>query len=278
MYLFLFKTNVSKIIKALVVLVVSILAFLVFDTVKYPNRVYNEEAYAALLDINEDIGFNPKDIYMVDKNYIFEYKNKSYISFNMYDLESMYYVIFNISKSGDYVLSYVYKLDNKEQMLYTDNSFDKFNNINPIIFIHLIRNNQDYILDDVDRVEVVQEEDLFLNTKVQEIYMTNGDSLYVEFSEFGVSKVKMSDNSIDEQYDINYLVSKNFKTVNKLILKRFGDDYKIVGYNYYDSIHGFNLITEDGKYVVEYTYGYGASLEYITNEKQYKEFLSNFYD
>lgn len=277
LYLFLFKTNISKYIKAVVVVFLSILMFFVVDTVKNPNRVYNEIAFEEINKFSKaNADLNIGEVHTLDKVDNFMYKENEYIVFNLTDDNSMYYGIFKIEKyNKKYEMSFLYKLETKESILYDKGEFDKFKNIHPIVFVELLSNSDFEQIDKILNVDKVKEDDMFFNDKYQTI-KTSNDEITFKFNEFGIIEYKSK--NLNKKYNVNPLKALNFKAVDTVLYNNFKDDYKIVGYNYYNGTHAFNVIVGDTKYIVEYYIGHGASLQSVENEAKYMKFLKEIYE
>ena len=67
LYLFLFKTNISKYIKGLVVIFSGLLLFIVADAVYYPNRVHDEIIYDSIQKMKSDDIISIGTVYNLEK-------------------------------------------------------------------------------------------------------------------------------------------------------------------------------------------------------------------
>ena len=278
LYLFLFKTKVANWIKAFIVAIFIILSFFVLDTVIYPDRVHNEVVFNNINELKSKGELLINEVYHIDKNREFKYKDNEYMSFNIYDISNMYYGIFEISEyNKDYDLVYLYRMDIKEKIVYDKNHFDEFDKIHPIIMVEILSNNQFYNFKKIKVLTDIEENDLFFNSKFQTINILD-EEVRFEFNEFGVVEYKSKSGNIDSIEIQNPLLNTNFKSVYKVISRNFQDNFDIVGYNYYNGVHAFNLEVGKNKYVVEYYFGKGASLQSIDEENVYMKFLSDYYN
>lgn len=277
LYLFLFKTKVPKWIKGFTIAIFIGLSFFAFDTVAYPDRVHNEVVFNNIRELKSKEDLPIGEVYHVDKNREFKYEDNEYMSFNIYDVKNMYYGIFEISEyNKDYNLVYLYRMDIEEKIIYNKNHFDEFAKIHPIIMEEILSNSQFYNFKNIKALTEVEEKDLFFNSKLQTIDILD-EEVRFEFNEFGVIEYKSKSGNIDSIENHNPLLDTNFKSVYTVISRNFQDDFDIVGYNYYNGVHAFNLEVGNSKYVVEYYYGEGASLQSIDEEDVYMKFLKDYY-
>ena len=274
LYLFLFKTDVPKYIKAFVIVITIGLVFMVVDVVCYPNRVHDE----VILDNINSKKFNKEidvgTVYNLDKKDLFEYKSEEYISYIIYDEYNMYYGIFEIiDYNKKYELVYLYQLSNEYKEVYNI-KFDEFKGIHPIIFVHVLKDDNfaDLNLGNKLQFEDITIKDIFENIKSQ-IVILNKEKFEFEFNDFGV--LSYMSNSLDIEYkcDENPLLYTNFKSVYKVLYRNFNDKFDIVGFRYIDKTPTFNIMVGDTKYIVEYYYKEGSSLKSIEDEEKYYEFI-----
>lgn len=276
-YLFLFKTKTSKYIKAIVVIFLSIALFFIYDTVKYPNRVHNELAYKNIqeISISKDIELN--NVFHIEKKKNFNYKQREYITYHIYDEDSVYYGIFEIEEyNKKYELKYLYDfMRNKEINLHT-NEFKEFKNINPVVFVEIITNNMLSGFKNIQKVEDIKCNDFFENNKYQNIVIDNKEITF-EFNLYGVNSFKSKDSSVEYINEENPLTLSEFESVYKVLFRNFKDKYKIVGFDYFNLSPIFNVLVGDTKYAVKYYYGKGASLQSIDDEEIYLNSLKEIY-
>lgn len=278
-YLFLFKTNVVLWVKVLAVVIISMILMLILDVGLNPNRVHNEVMYQEILEEksigNIDIG----DVYLIEKRNDFKYKEKEYLSSVMYDENNMYFAVFeSLEYNKKYSLSYLYKLDSYEDVLYGGELFKEFGNVHPFV-IEEILSNEDFKFLALEKVKgsEISEPNLFYNNKSQFVSFSNVEIKFV-FNDYGVIKYSSKDGLIESEDIPDRLYNTQFSSVYDVLYRNFGDDYNIVGYNYYKGIHSFNIEVGDTKYIVEYIYGKGASLQSIDDESIYMSYLKTFYE
>ena len=281
LYLFLFKTKVSKYIKGIVVMIFMILSFFVFDAVKYPDRVHNEVVFKNIQSLKENDKIDLGKVYYVNKRDLFAYKDKEYISYILYDEMGMYYGIFDIVEyNKNYELVYLYNMMSDEIVDLKRDDFIKFSKIHPIVFVEMLKNKNISEFEEISKISQISDINIknwFENTKYQEIYI--GNRLFVsEFNDFGVISIKSKNGDIEYNTDVNSLLTLDFSSVYKVLSRNFGDKYKIVGYTYVDMNHIFNVLVGDTKYIVKYVYGEGASLQSIDNEDVYFESMKEIYE
>lgn len=278
LYLFLFKTKVSKYIKAFVVLLISILLIVVFDTVRYPDRIHDEIVFSHIQKVKSESVVDVGTVYNVEKKVIFEYKGNEYIAYNLYDESDMYYGIFKIKDySKDYDLVYLYRLSNEFELVYSDNTFLEFNKIHPIVFVHMLTDTNLYTFKKISDASEISINDIFENDKYQTISIDNNE-INFRFNDYGVIEYASKSKDVEYNAQTNPLMNTEFKTVYKVLRRNFQDEYKIVGFSYYDIMPVFNIMVGDSKYIVQYYYGEGASLKSIDSEKEYFEFLKEKYN
>ena len=273
-YLFLFKTNVSKYIKIPIVILLSILSFFIYDTVKYPNRVHNEVAFKNIQEVVVSRETNLQNVFHLEKKNSFEYKSVEYMAYHIYDEISMYYGIFEVEEyNKDYNLVYLYDMITNE-CIKIENDFDYFTGIHPIVFVEVIKNNILYNYNEITNVSTITKKDIFENNKYQTLTIDNKNIVF-EFNEFGVISFKSEDGSIEYYNDIEPLKTSEFSSVYKVLSRNFENNYNIVGYTYYNLTPVFNVLVGDKKYIIRYYYGEGASLQSIDGEEVYFESLKN---
>lgn len=276
-YLFLFKTKVSVYIKSIVVTILAFLTVLVVDMTMYPNRVHNE---VILQELNTEKANNEiaiGEVYHIEKRKHFKYKDSEYISAIVFDPMNMYYSVFDVvDYNKNYDLVYLYKLDMSEDIVYDKNRFAEFKEVHPIVLEEILTNTQFIEFKDIKDIKKVVEDDLFYNTKSQTLSILD-EVVTFEFNEFGVVSFKSKSGNLSSEDIFNPLLNTEFNSVYTVINRNFGEKFDIVGYNYYNGIHSFNVEVGKSKYVVEYYYGEGASLQSIDDEKVYMDFLKSMY-
>lgn len=278
LYLFLFKTKVSKYIKAVVIVFVSLLLFIVFDTVRYPNRVHDEIVFSYMQEIKSNENISIGTIYNVEKRNNFEYKDSEYITYHLYDEFDMYYGIFEVKEyNKDYDLVYLYSLSNKLEVIHKDNRFVEFDKIHPVIFVHLLTSENFPVFKKINYVSDIEVKDIFENNKFQTIIIDDKEISF-EFNDFGVVEYMSTSGDIEYCAKENPLMNTEFKSVNKVLSKNFQDNYKIVGFSYFDITPVFNVVVGNNKYIVQYYYGEGASLQSVDDEDKYIQYLKERYE
>lgn len=277
LYLFLFKTKVSKYIKAIVVIILSIALFFIYDTVKYPNRVHNELAYKNIQELSLDKDIELNNVFHIEKKKIFNYKQKEYITYHIYDEDSVYYGIFKIEDyNKKYELKYLYDFMRNKEIDLNTNEFKEFKNINPIVFTEIITNSILSSFKKIQKVEGIECNDYFKNNKYQTIVIDNKEITF-EFNLYGVNSFKSRDNSVEYVNTENPLMLSEFESVYKVLFRNFKDKYKIVGFDYFNLTPVFNVLIGDTKYAVKYYYGEGASLQSIDDEEIYYNSLKDIH-
>lgn len=278
LYLFLFKTKTSKYVKIIIVFFLGIILFFVVDTVRYPDRIHNEVVFEEISNLKKTKEININSVYYIDKRKEFEYQNNEYLSFNIFDENNMYYGIFEVKEyNKNYNLVYLYRLDKKEEILYDENKFIEFKEVHPIIFTEILTNDDLQNCEKISVVGDVEEKELFFNTKKQTLNML-GEDVVFKFNEFGVISYESKTGNIKSYKEENTLMTTNFTSVYKMIFKNFQDKFELVGYNYYNGKHVFNLEVGNNKYIIEYYYGQGVSLQSIEEEDLYMNFLNEYYE
>lgn len=274
-YLFLFKTKVQSYIKALVVVVLSILLFLIFDTVKYPNRVHNEIAFKNIQELSVSHETNLQNVFHIEKKDNFKYRNNEYITYHIYDDISLYYGIFKVEEyNKNYNLVYLYDMIDNSIVDVNNNDFNDFIDIHPVVFVEIIKNSILYNYKKITSISNITEKDSFNNNKYQTLNIDDKEITF-EFNQYGVISFKSKDDSVEYYNEIEPLKTSEFSSVYKVLSKNFGNNYNIVGYTYYNLTPVFNVLVGDEKYIVRYYYGKGASLQNIDNEDVYFESLKN---
>lgn len=279
LYLFLFKTKVSKYIKAFVILLVSILLIIVADTIRYPDRVHDEIIFSNIKEFKlenkiDDIG----TVYDVEKRTVFKYEDNEYMVYNLYDEYSMYYGIFKVEEyNKKYTLVYLYRLNNESNLVYSNDTFSRFDKIHPIIFVHILTDTNFSTFKIIDNVSDINKKDIFENDKYQTIKIDD-NKINFKFNDYGVIEYTSKSNALEYSAEVNPLMNTKFKSVYKVLRRNFQDDYKIVGFTYYDIMPVFNILVGDSKYIVQYYYKEGASLRSIDNEEEYFEHLEERYE
>lgn len=276
LYLFLFKTKSSKIIKGIIVIIALLISLLVVDTIIHPNRVYDEIALEQInkLKLNKTISVG--EVYNINKKNQFIYKDVEYISYYMYDEAEMYYVLFEVVEyNKEYKLVNLSTLSDTYHTLY-ENKFKEYNNIHPIILEHLLSENNN-LLNNIIEVGDIEIKDIFYNNKTQVLTYDKYDITF-EFNDFGIVQYKSNTEDIEYIAKDNPLYNTNFKTVYKILSKNFNNKYDIVGFFYFDRTPIFHVVVGDNKYMVQYYYGEGASLKSIDDEKLYYNSLEKKYN
>lgn len=278
LYLFLFKTKVSKYMKAIVIVFVSILLFIIVDTVRYPNRIHDEVVFSHIQEIKSEGKIDIGTIYNIEKKTTFKYKDGEYLAYNLYDEYDMYYGIFEVEEyNKEYNLVYLYRLSNKFEVVYSDNTFVKFDKIHPVVFVHMLTDENFPVFEKISNASDIETKDIFENNKYQVITIED-DDINFEFNDFGVVEYESASGDVEYCADINPLMNTEFKSVYNVLSRNFQDDYKIVGFSYFDIMPVFNILVGNNKYIVQYYHGEGASLQSIEDENKYFDFLKERYE
>lgn len=274
-YLFLFKTKVKSYLKAIVVVVLSILLLFIYDTVKYPNRVHNEVAFKNIQELSVARETNLQNVFHIEKKDNFKYRNNEYITYHIYDDISLYYGIFKVEEyNKNYNLVYLYDMINNSIVEVNNNDFNDFIDVHPIVFVEIIKNNILYNYKKITSVSDITEKDSFNNNKYQTLNIDDKEITF-EFNQYGIISFKSKDSSVEYYNEIEPLKTSEFSSVYKVLSKNFGNNYNIVGYTYYNLTPVFNVLVGDEKYIVRYYYGKGASLQSIDDEDVYFESLKD---
>ena len=113
-------------------------------------------------------------IYNIEKRDRFEYKDVEYMSYNLYDEYDMYYGIFEIKEyNKEYELVYLYRLSNESEIVYDSNAFVEFDKIHPIVFVHILTDENFPMFKNIDAVGNIEIKDIFKNNKYQTITIEN---------------------------------------------------------------------------------------------------------
>ena len=275
-YLFIFKSKVKKVWKYIVSILLSLLIILGVDTALYPNRAYNDAAkvaYNNFVSDNKDLKL--EELKYVSKNNHFEVDGQMYFLFDIYDRLNMYKVIFKVDNySKDYEVASVYDIDYNFSNIYANSKFKQVGEIHPNILPYLFSTIEELKLEDIKKVSDVKESDIFNNDIYQTIKAKN--EIYdFEFNDFTISKVY---NSTKKETLLDIDKSKAFTgflptIVTKMLNQDFKSNYRVVGYNYFNSKHFFNIEVGEGLYVVEYLPGSQAELFIVDDLDVFKKYF-----
>lgn len=272
-YLLIFKSKINKIWKAIFIALFGLLIIIGLDTALYPNRVYNSAAaksYNEFISDNEELKL--EEVVYISKNSHFKINNQMYFMFDVYDRLNMYKAIFKVNDySKNYKLISLYDIDYNFENIYAEGEFKKVKDVHPNILSYLFATFEDLTLNEISKVSDVKEDDIFDNIIYQEVKVK--DSIYnFKFNDFTVFKVY---NSTKKENLLDVENSKSFtvflpKTVITLLTKNFDSTYKIIGYNYFNSKHFFNIEVGDKFYIVEYLPGSKADLFAVDDLDEFK--------
>lgn len=278
LYLFLFKTKVKKRFKVIVGTIFALIIILFIDIAVYPNRVYDnvaKETYEQFISENTDLKLD-KPSY-VSKSSHFNINNEMYFSFNIYDSLNMYYGIFKVHDyNKNYEIVSLYDIDYNFSNIYSSSEFSCLKDIHPVILNWIFLNNDNISFSDISKVTDVKEDDLFENLIYQDIKVK--DKVYsFKFNDFAI--VSVTDvKSNEELYSTSFNNSlKPYlpQVVSGLLQKNFNSSYEIVGYNYFNSKHYYNINVAGKEYSVEYLPGVNATLLSITDKEEFISHLES---
>lgn len=277
-YLLLFKTKIKKIKKIFIGIFFTFLLIISFDIVKNPNRVYNNVAKQSY----DEFVLNNKDLKLSESLYVnkynhFEFNNKIYFSFVIYDKLNMYYGIFQIDNyNKDYKLVSLYDVDCNFSNVYTTKDFEKVKDVHPVILNFIMSNNTDINFDNISNIKDVKEIEFFKNIINQEITINNKAYLF-EFNDFEVLNVKdiKSDENLYSLNLHNSLEAHLSPSSHKLLIKNFDKNYELVGYNYFNSEHYYNLLVADEPYCIKYNPGQSVDLLQISDIDEFSSHLKS---
>lgn len=282
LYLFIFKTKVNKVIKGIIIGFFIVILILCVDVALYPNRVYNEVAVKTFNEVIVDKNIDVEEAILSDKRSSFFIGENHYFGFNIYSRYSMYYTIFKANNlNKDYELAYISRLDMTDELIYIEEEFKKFKDVDPVIFTHMLSSYDYNYGNEIKKVENEEYKEYFYDIKTQKIITDNGTYIF-KYNDLNVINCTNVDKNNNEHLIFEVSDNLNFYTpfniVYNLLRDNFGDNFEIVGYNYLPITHCFNVVVGNVYYVVEYEYGVGASLERLGNIDAYKEYLNGFID
>ena len=278
LYLFFFKTKVRKRFKALVAVFFAFIFIISADIVKNPNRVYNQvgkESYNEFVLNNENLKL--EECLYVNKNSHFTINNDMYFSFTIYDALNMYYGIFKIDNyNKDYKIMSLYDVDYNFSNIYAVGDFKKVKDIHPVILNFVMTSSTDISLDKISKVTDVKEIESFNNIINQDIVIDN-KPYHFEFNDFEVLAIKEvgKDNNL-YSLDLHNSLSIHLPDGGrKLLKKNFELNYKLVGYNYFNNEHYYNLLVGDESYCIIYYPGYNIDLMRVPDIKEFSSNLNS---
>lgn len=278
LYLFIFKSKIKKRFKAIVAIISALIIFLFIDITLHPNRVYDKvgkESYEQFVSENTDLGLdNPS---YASKASHFEIDNQMYFSFNIYDKLNMYHAIFKVNDyNKDYEIVSIYDIDYNFNNVYAKGEFNNVKDIHPVILNLLLSSGKDINLSNIHKVSDVKENDLFDNIIYQDVKIKEKTYSF-QFNDFSVLKI-VDTKSKKELYSAEFtdtMASHMPKVVFGLLKKNFNSNYKVVGYNYFNSKHYYNVNVAGEDYSIEYLPGVDAKLLSISNKEEFTSHLES---
>lgn len=278
LYLFFFKTKVRKIFKVIVAIFFAFVLILFTDIAKNPNRVYNQvakESYNAFVLDNTELEL--EECLYANKNNHFKINDDMYFSFTIYDKLNMYYGLFKIDNyNKDYKLVSLYDVDYNFNNIYSIGEFEKVKDIHPVILNFIMANNTSVSFDKISKITDVEESDLFTNIISQDVMIDN-KSYHFEFNDFEVVNIRESGNE-DSLYslDLHSSLSRYLSDGTRdLLFKNFKSNYKLVGYNYLNNEHYYNLLVGDEFYCIKYYPGYNIDLMLVSDKEEFASHLES---
>lgn len=278
LYLFIFKSKVKKRFKAIVTVIFTLTILLFVDIAIHPNRVYDnvgKESYEQFISDNTSLGLD-KPSYASKANH-FKVGKQMYFSFNIYDKFNMYHAIFKINDyNKDYELVSLYDIDYNFSNVYAKGEFSKVKDIHPVVLNLLLSSGKNINLSDIHKVTDAKENDLFDNIIYQDIKIREKTYSF-EFNDFSVLRIVDTKHK-KELYSAEFtdtIASHMPKVVFGLLNKNFSSNYKIVGYNYFNSKHYYNVNVAGENYSIEYLPGVDAKLLSISDKEEFTSHLES---
>lgn len=277
-YLLLFKTKIKKWIKVAITTLIILISLISLDVTLRPNSVYNsvsKEAYTSFVSENPNLKLR-EPLYSIKTSH-FKIDDELYFGFNVYDSLDMYYAIFKVKDyTKNYELVSLYSIDYDFSNVYSSKEFEKFKEIHPVILSFLCYCEKDLDVQSISKETDVKEEDIFYNRVTQDLKIK--DTVYsFELNDFLVTKVidknskeVLFDNTSKSAYDL-YLP----QILKNALKKNFGNSYEIVGYNYWNNAHYYNLDVADKNYTLKYLPGQNWDLLLIDDLELFKKDFTN---
>lgn len=277
LYLILFKTKINKFVKFIVLSIFIFISILFADISLNPNRVYNDvglTSYNLFVEENKDLKLDKAKY--VNKNNHFKIDDQMYFSFSIYDSLNMYYGLFEINDyNKDYRLVSLYDTDYNFSNIYATDDFKNVKEIHPIVLNFILSNNVSNIrLENISKLSDVEEIDLFENITRQEVKINN-KTYDFEFNDFNVTSIKYEGELIYESSNHNILKSNTSSSVLELLNKNFDSNYELVGYNYINSEHYYNLTVGSSMYCIRHYPGKDIELLSILDKDTFLESISD---
>lgn len=277
-YLLLFKTKINKFFKVLITITMLFAVIIGLDVALYPNRVYNsasKEAYTQFVLENKDLKL--REPLYASKTADFQMNGELYFAFNIYDSLDMYYGIFKIKNyHKNYELVSLYTIDYDFANIYAIEEFKKIKDIHPVVLSFILSAKKDFNINNISTATDVKEDDVFHNIINQEL--TIEDKIYsFEFNDFTVTKIieKSENKIVFEDASQNIFDTFTPQIVRGILEKNFRTNYKVLGYNYYNNAHYYNIEVADAYYTVKYLPGKNADLLLIDNLDDFKKQFIN---
>lgn len=276
-YLLLFKTKINKLIKTMFVAITILLTIIGFDVVVNPNRVYNETCkkyYSQFVSEHKEL--NLKEPLYTSKASNFKVDDELYFGFNIYDNTDMYYGIFKIIDfHKDYELVSLYDVDYQFKNIYCSDKFKCVKDVHPVILSFILSTQDNFDLSSILKDTDVNDGDIFNNLITQDIKIKN-KSYSFEFNDFSVINIvdKDTNKKLFEDNTHESFVYYSPQIVKNILQKNFGSTYKIVGYNYSNNAHYYNVEVAGEVYSVKYLPGVNANLLFIDDLDEFKESLT----
>lgn len=273
-YLLLFKTKIKKVFKVLIMLASILLTIIGFDIALNPNRVYNttcKESYTQFVLENEDLNLN-EPLY-TSKTSHFKVNDDLFFGFNIYDNFNMYYGIFKINDfHNKYELMSLYEVDFNFKNIYCNGYFKEVKEVHPVIVSFILSTQSNLDLKSIKSKTAVDDGDIFFNTIKQEVSIH--DKTYIfELNDFYITKIIQKDSNEVLFEDSSMQIFSYYipQVVKNLLQKHIGESYSILGYNYYDNAHYYNIDVAGEYYAVKYLPGVKANLLIIDDMNDFKE-------
>lgn len=277
LYLILFKSNVNKFIKLIIISFFIFICMVFADISINPNRVYNDVGLKSYNEfVNKNDKLNLEEASYVYKTSHFELNNNMYFSFAIYDKLNMYYGIFKINDyNKNYELVSLYNVDYNFENLYSINEFKVVKDIHPVVLSFLLSKcGEEVDINDIKAKGDLIDDNVFENIISQDIEINN--KVYnFKLSDFDVLEIK-NDNKLLYEYDLNDSISSHISSSSvSLLNKNFGSNYNLVGYNYINNEHYYNVTVGDNYYCIKYEPGKNIDLLHISNLEDFKNHIKS---
>lgn len=277
-YLLLFKSKIKKLSKVLITLFMCFAIFISVDIALYPNRVYDntcKESYSKFVLEHKELDL--REPLYVSKTSDFKIGDDVYFGFNIYDNFDMYYGIFKITNyHKDYELVSLYEVDCEFVNIYASEKLKVVKDIHPVILTFIASTQSNFDLNKLVKETDVNDGDIFNNTINQELKIDN--KIYsFELNDFIVTKVteKSTNEVLFENISKNQFEYHTPQIVTNILQKNFNNTYKIIGYNYVDNAHYYNVDVAGNYYVAKYIPGVNVNLLLIDDLEEFNESFIN---